>query len=751
MKMKKMLLLLAVVLTCLAVSANPDSTQVRRKRVGVVLSGGGAKGMAHIGVLKVLERAGIPVDVITGTSMGSIIGGLYAIGYNAEALDSLVLRQNWSYVITDKENLRNQSLDDRSKSNTYFFSTGFAFGKRDKNAGGLVKGKNLAELFQRVCMGYNDSLDFNKDLCIPFACVATNIVDNTEVDFHSGRLWQCMRASMAIPAVFSPVRMGDMVLVDGGLKNNYPADLAREMGAEVIIGVTVQGDAKTAEDLSGTLSVIGQIVDVNCKNKVEDNLAITDLHMKVDVRGYSTGSFTTEAIDSLIRRGERTGNENWDAIIALKKKIGIDDSFRPVIHQPLRPKVLTEKQYVKSYDFGNLTKYDERFLRRKFNLGKNDSIDATTVQLITTCLRMDLFYQSAECDVIPESDGVRVQLSVGNRKSMMLHIGARYDQEEHAALQLGATVPLRTSVPVNTELTVRLGKRIFARGDFTVHPAFFTRPKLSYTFRHYDVDVFKEGDLDYDVRYNQSQAEFTPFNFDLRNFNVQLGLRWDYVHYLDKLGSDHAVRVTLPNQHFVSYRARVNYNSEDHWYFPTQGARFKAEYAYVTNDFTQLDVLDDAGNKLGKTSGMHEVSAGWRMSFTIGKRFTLQPMFYGRLLFGDEVPTIFGNTVGGSWFGHYTEQQMPFAGIGNMEFVRQHFIAAQLQAQERIGKNHYILLRAGVGAQSEKLGQIFDNKAFVGGQIAYYYNTIFGPVGAAFGYSNHTKKVDFFLNLGHTF
>ena len=733
-------------------ASHQHATQVlRRKKVGVVLSGGGAKGMAHIGVLKVLERAGIPVDIITGTSMGSIIGGLYAIGYNAEALDSIVLMQDWDYLISDKENLRKQNLDDRSKNNRYFFSTGFAFGKRDKNAGGLVKGKNLAELFQRVCMGYNDSLDFNKDLCIPFACVATNIVDNTEVDFHSGRLWQCMRASMAIPAVFSPVRMGDMVLVDGGLKNNYPADLAREMGAEVIIGVTVQGDAKTAEDLSGTLSVIGQIVDVNCKNKVEENLAITDLHMRVNVKGYSTGSFTTEAIDSLIRRGEQAGNEHWDEIIALKKKIGIDNTFRPVIHQPLRPKVLTEKQYVKSYDFGNLTKQDERFLRRKFKLDKNDSIDATTVQLITTSLRMDLFYQSAECDVIPESDGVRVHISAGHRKSMQIHIGARYDQEEHAALLLGATVPLKTAIPVNTEVTVRLGQRIFARGEFTVHPTFFTRPKFNYTFRHYNVDVYKDGDLDFDVRFNQHQAEFMPFDFDLRNFNVQAGLRWDHVHYRNKLGADDAGSVDLPNQHFFSYRLRVNYNSEDHWYFPTQGARFKAEYAYLTNNFTRLDRYSENGQKIGTMRGMHEVSADWRMSFTMGKRFTLQPMLYGRLLFCDAVPYIFSNMLGGNWFGHYVEQQIPFAGIGNMEYVRDCFVAAQLQAQERIGRKHYILLRAAVGAQSDKLGGLFDNKALIGGQIAYYYYTLFGPVGASLGYSNHTKKVDFLLNLGHVF
>ena len=235
--------------------ASTDSIGLGRKRVAVVLSGGGAKGMAHIGVLKVLEKAGIPVDIITGTSMGSIIGGLYAIGYNAHSLDSMVRKQDWGYVITDKEDLRRQSLSDRKKQNTYIYSTSLSLGKHDPNAGGFIKGKNLAELFQQLCVGYTDSLDFSHDLPIPFACVATNIIDNREVDFHSGRLPQAMRASMAIPAAFSPVRIGDMVLVDGGLKNNYPADIARQMGADIIIGVTVQGAPKVAEDLGGTMRV----------------------------------------------------------------------------------------------------------------------------------------------------------------------------------------------------------------------------------------------------------------------------------------------------------------------------------------------------------------------------------------------------------------------------------------------------------------------------------------------------------------
>ena len=722
-----------------------------RKRVGVVLSGGGAKGMAHIGVLKVLEKAGIPVDVITGTSIGSIIGGLYAIGYNSHSLDSMVRKQDWTYIITDKEDLRNQSFLDRKKQNTYLFDMGLTFGKRDLTAGGLIRGKNLAELFQKLFVGYTDSLDFNRDLKIPFACVATNIMDNSEVVFHSGRLPQAIRASMSIPAAFSPIRLGDMVLVDGGLKNNYPVDVAREMGAEVVIGVTLNGKPKTAEDITGTMKIVGQIIDVNCVNKYAENKALSDLWMNVDPHGYSTASFTSEAIDSLVRYGEEEAMRHWDEIIALKKLIGIDDTFHPVIHHPIRPDAMTERHRVTSFSFENMTPQAERFLSQKFHLNKVDSIDAKLEQELTTCMRMDLFYQTAECQLVPQGDGVRVVLSAGERKTVQLHAGVRYDTEENAAIQLGLDIPLKAAIPVETDITLRLGKRLMARGEITLHPRFFTRPTFSYTFRRNDVDVYTNGDLDYNIRYNQSQAEFLPFNFDLRNFNLRMGLRWDYFHYRNKLGSESANHVILKNEHFFSYRARLAYNSEDNWNFPTRGARFNAEYAYLTNDFAKLDILDADGNKQGKTTGMSDVSANWRWSFTIGSRFTLQPMLYGRLLFGSVVPAVFGNTVGGEWFGHYVEQQMPFAGIGNMEYVSKQFLSFQLQAQERIGKNNYVLVRVAAGQQAARVKELLDHCTMTGGQIAYYYNTMFGPVGATLGYSNHTKKGYFFINLGHEF
>ena len=736
--MKRIIFLLACLLTISSVNAEQQS---HRKKVAVVLSGGGAKGVAHIGVLKVLEKAGIPVDIITGTSMGSIVGGLYAIGYNAHSLDSLVRNQDWTYVITDRENLKNQSLSDREKQNTYFISTNTTVVRRNKNAGGLITGKNISELFNKLCVGYTDSLDFSRDLPIPFACVATDIINYEEYDFHSGRLPQAMRASMAIPAVFSPVRLDDKVLVDGGLRNNYPVDIAREMGADIVIGVSVSDHPMGYDDVWGTMSVLNQIINMNCKNKFDENKDNTDLYLYVDPEGYTAASFSPNAIDTLIQRGEDEAMRHWDEIVALKKRIGIDDNFKPTILHPLSPRVMTMKQKIDSCAFVDMTPQDERFLKQKFHLDRLDSIDATLEQQITTSIRVDLFYQTAECQLEPTKDGQVLRIIAGHRRRSRFHAGARYDNEEYAAVQLGLDVPMKSAIPINTDFTMRLGKRLMARGELTIHPLSFTRPTLRCTFYRNDIDIYADGDRDYNIRYNQFQAELTPINLNLRHFNLQMGVRWDHLHYRNKLGSESSIQLTLKNEHFYSYRALLNYNSEDNWYFPTRGARFKAEYAYLTDNFAKLD---------GKP-GVSDVNANWRISFTMGSRFTLQPMFYGRILLGDNVPLVMGNTIGGEWFGHYVEQQMPFAGIGNMEYVDHQFVAAQLQAQQRIGTNHFVMLRMAGGQQAHHLKSLLENKTLLGTQLAYYYRTLLGPAGATMGYSNQTKQLYFYLNLGFEF
>ena len=726
----RLLILLTALLTCGLVSAEPANTKGERKKVAVVLSGGGAKGMAHIGVLKVLEKAGIPIDLITGTSMGSIVGGLYAIGYNAHSLDSVARAQDWSYVISDRDNLRNQSLSDLKKQYTYAISTNIFGGKRNVQAGGLIKGKNLVQLFEKLCVGYTDSLDFSRDLPIPFACVATDIVSYTEYDFHSGRLPQAMRASMAIPAVFSPVRIDSLVLVDGGMRNNFPVDIAKQMGADIVIGVSVHDHPMTADDNWDTKGVLAQILDVNTKNKFEENKALTDVFMYVDPKGYGAASFSAAAIDTLIRRGEEEAMRHWDELIALKQRIGIDESFRPRILHPQNPAIMTAKQRVVGFDFVNMTPKDESFL---------------------TSMRIDLFYQTAECRLVPKDSGYVVQLTAGKEKTSRLYVGFRFDTEEYAALQAGLSIPLKTTTPINTEITARLGKRLMVGADLTIHPHSFTRPTFSASFRRNDLDVYVNGDRAYNVVYNQTQAELTPINFNWRSFNLQLGIRWDYMHYSSNLNSDSTGISPLKNEHFFSYRARITYNNEDNWIFPTRGARFNAGYVYLTTDFARLEEYSAIGTYLGKSTGLSIVNADWRMSFPFGGGLTIQPMLYGRLLFGSVVPHIFSNTIGGDWFGHYMEQQMPFAGVGCMEYVDNQFVAAQLQGQQRLGKNHYILLRVACAQQSDKVKDLLGSRTIIGVQGAYFYNTMFGPLGATLGYSNRTKEVYLYLNLGYEF
>lgn len=741
--MKKITCFLIAVMTVLSVFAEEDEPQVqKRKKVAVVLSGGGAKGVAHIGALKVIEKVGLPIDIITGTSMGSLVGGLYAIGYNAHSLDSIARAMNWGYVLSDREDMSRQNIEDRKRQNTYMLSRGLMIGRRDNNTGGFIKGKNLELLLQRLCMGYTDSMDFNR-LPIPFACVATNIVDKSEVDLTSGILPQAMRASMAIPAVFSPVRVGKQVLCDGGLCNNYPADLAKKLGADVIIGVTVQDSLRESEELNSTMDILMQIIDLNTLNKYNDNLAITDVAVRVDPKGYSAASFTPAAVDTLLRRGEEEAMRHWDDFMALKDVIGIGPDFEPVRLSPLRPSVMTDKVRIVGCTFENMSPQDERFLRQKFHLNRLDSIDSKGEAMITTSMRIDLFFQSATSRLVEEGEGYRLVLTAGNRKTSQLNLGFRFDTEEIVALQLNANLPLKQTLLFSSDLTLRLGKRILAGGEIMYHPRGLrlTRPVFSYYYRHSDMDVYYEGKREYTVLYNHHQAAIEPLNFSIRNFNFRIGVRWDYFNFSNKLQSSDSREVKFDNDHYFSYRASVNYNSEDNWYFPSRGARFLAGYAYITTNFASLNGV----------RGVSDVSASWRKSFALSERFTIQPLLYGRLLFGQEIPHIWGNLIGGNVFGHYVEQQMPLAGLGHVEYAERHFAAVQLQAQQRIGRIHYVLLKASVAQHASELEDLLKSKTLLGGQLAYYYNSMFGPLGATLGYSNRTRTPYFYINLGYEF
>jgi NTE family protein len=150
-------------------------------------------------------------------------------------------------------------------------------------------------------------------------------------------------------------------------------------------------------------------------------------------------------------------------------------------------------------------------------------------------------------------------------------------------------------------------------------------------------------------------------------------------------------------------------------------------------------------------AGLSDVNAHWRKSLSMNSRFTLQTMLYGRLIFGPELPHILGNIMGGDTFGHYVEQQVPFAGLGHLEYAERHYLAVRLQAQQRLGSNHYVLLRTSVAQHAEHIADIMKTKTLIGVQGAYYYKTMFGPLGATLGYANRTKSPYFYINLGYVF
>ena len=716
------------------------SPQPKRKKVAVVLSGGGAKGVAHIGALKVIEEAGIPIDIITGTSMGSIVGGLYSIGYRADVLDSIVRAQDWNTLLLDREDLSLQRIAEREKQNTYMISTGITL-KKNKGlsaTGGIIKGKNLHSLFERLTSGYNDSIDFNT-LPIPFACVATDMVTFTEYDFHSGVLPQAMRASMAIPAVFTPVRIGGMVLVDGGMRNNYPADVAREMGADIIIGVAVPDEDKTAEDLGSTTSILKRIVDYNTKNKYDENVSITDVYIPVNTHNYSAASFNSAAIDTLINRGEEAARGHWDELVALRERIG---NYKP---KPQTPVVLLSPDSVKitSVEFVDVSPIDEKYIRAKFHLRANDRLTSRQAELVTTAMRVDLFYQEPSFHLSKTDDGMKAVFTGGQKKASQLNLGVRFDTEEMVAMQVNADIPMRRALMTDVDLTLRLGMRIMARLDVAFYPGHLMRPTLSYIFHRDEINIYEKGEKDYNFSYNQHAAELAVLNFNVRNFTISGGIRWDYYHFPHVLkGKDSETsKRAFDDDHFFSYYGRLDYNSENDWYFPARGSKLHAQYVYYTDDFAGLK---------GK-AGMHDVSGMWRKSFTMGERFTLQPMLYGRMLFGSERPGILGNMIGGEWFGHKLAWQMPFAGVNYLEHVDPYLVAMQMQAQQRLGKNNYVLLRMAAAQQADDLENLLDRSTLLGSSLSYYYNTMFGPLGASVGYSNKTKEPYFYINLGFVF
>ncbi len=318
------------------VRARMDSIRQYRPTVAVVLGGGGARGMAHLGVLKYMEEMGIPVDLIGGTSMGGLVGGLYALGYGEAYLDSLVRAIDWTVMMSDKIPDESQTYTIRKNRDRFSVSVPFHYEKenalervrqqiaRDRSRehldtrtadmgaetvtrlglglpDGILFGFNVRNILSGISVGYQDSIAF-ENLPVPFFCVATDMVSMKEKNWTSGRLVDALRSTMAIPVYFRPVRIDGMILSDGGTRNNFPVDIARAMGADIVIGSEMPAGREESE-LNTLTSLAMQNISMMSGDAALVNREKTDLLLQHTLEGFSMLAFDEASIAEIIRQG----------------------------------------------------------------------------------------------------------------------------------------------------------------------------------------------------------------------------------------------------------------------------------------------------------------------------------------------------------------------------------------------------------------------------------------------------------------
>lgn len=309
-------------------------TAVRRPKVGLVLGGGGAKGAAEVGVLKYIEQSGVKIDYIAGTSIGSIIGALYSVGYRAADLDSLFHSQQWISLLTDRDQQSSSRMFTRRDSTLYVFGFPVKHAKNPdpqrRRTVGLSHGDSIVSLFTTMTRRRGD-INFDR-LPIPFRCVAVDLRERKEVVLRRGNLPKAMRASMAIPGVFKPVEQDSMLLVDGGMLNNLPVDVVKAMGADIVIAVDLTQNKRKKSDWKGELwqslrgkneglgAVLSWVLTRPDLNKYEQNVRQADLYINPELRNCSAADFKPKKIDYMIKQGEKAGKAALKALKKIKKQ-----------------------------------------------------------------------------------------------------------------------------------------------------------------------------------------------------------------------------------------------------------------------------------------------------------------------------------------------------------------------------------------------------------------------------------------------
>ena len=386
-------------------------------KVGLVLSGGGAKGFAHVAVLKVLEEAGVRVDYIGGTSMGAIIGALYASGYSANQLDSIIRSVDYDVILSNNTPRKSKPFYEKEDGERYALTLPI----RKKSVGipsALSEGQNVFNLLAELTQHVNDIHDFNK-LPIPFLCIATNLETGKQEVLNQGFLPLAVKASASLPTLLAPVEIDGKLFTDGGVVNNFPVEEVKKMGADIIIGVDIQSGLESKEELNSALKILNQIVGFQMHNTLEYKYKMVDLLIKPNLENYNVISFSN--LDAIMKQGDSASRVNMDQLKDIarcqvkEKRLNNNKKDFKKFHVS-KIEVIGNKNYSRAYILG------------KLNLKNKDTTSYKSLVESVNNLTATGNFEIVQFEIDETEDGSVVKVKVKESNVFnLLKFGINYD------------------------------------------------------------------------------------------------------------------------------------------------------------------------------------------------------------------------------------------------------------------------------------------------------------------------------------
>ncbi len=734
-------LIIFLLLLCSASSFAQD----RDLKVGLVLSGGGARGYAHIGALQVLEEAGVRVDYIGGTSMGSIVGGLYASGYTAFQLEEMLRSTDIMAELQDAIGRENRTIYEKLYSEHYLLGLSLKdFAIQLPTA--LSDGQRIHDLFSHWTAGVHTISDFSK-LPTPFLCVGTDIETGEAIVLESGKLADAMRASAALPGVITPYEMNGHIMTDGGVSNNYPAEEVKNKGMDYVIGITVEQDPYAADDINSLDKLLLQIAFFQATRRNVEQYAITDIDIDPDLGDYSQLSF--EAIDALVKAGRAAAEaqlSTLDSIANLqrtappKDTIAIPQYLNATIVEIIGNEDLSRRQ-VLSFFKGALP---GRIDWREFREG--------LVALFATGRYANVDYHWENLD--GEADAVKLVLELKQSPDFgqRLQLGLHYDPVYRANILVGLTVS--DLIIDNTQTTIDLigGNRFRYRADFRVNrvngSAFGLRSRLH--FAEVGVELPEAEETPTGLLIERLDFRFTDLNAELywdfrQTDNSFTGIAAElkyYQNYSEQLGgTGMANRFRLGDDVYFVPKAYFLYDKLDDLHFPMSGFSIDAKARGIVN----IGDPGFGGARWALNGDFHS-----QFFVAMGKKFSL----------GMEL------NAGGFLDHHSAFPFRYYLGSNNRNLMNNFKLFPSLQLGQASGDDllmgefmarmqpaagHYLTL----GARGARLGNAENLPSSVrrdelfAGRLTYGYSSPLGPLELTYARGNAGQE--FYFNLGFWF